>query len=350
MHKRSPTKLETPGKSGTHSNKSTKPTSKRIGNQEPTKRHLSIFDHDRETVDPMMTSFGFLSPFAAERRASRQRKQMQDQRQEDTSSPEDENEAFQDEVHYPMSATAREFDKKEQPLVERVFAWMDLDRSGTVNRREMTWALTHDQEVLVLAKQSALLRLLLKQRSHLDELFAQLDTVALSPLNGNRLEKAGTRKTELSRDQFVLFCKNMYIRLIDEGILLSAERTEDTIIHTTTEAPATEQHKAFLSTEELEKEEELTIRRVFRLLDADGNGLLERQEICAALYDSVGDNRNELSVLISASRALQPMLHQSLFMKAFTSFESADPSGICEEEFVAFCLEIAEVAAANQMT
>lgn len=335
------------------------------------RRHMSIFDHDKETVDPMATSYGFLSPFAAERRRfSQQQRQKQQQMERAQRNVDDESndEGYGDEKSPRLSAVARQFEQTERAILAQVFDWMDVDGSGTVNRKEIVWALAHDHEVLALAKQSALLRLLLKQRSHLDELFAQLDAAALaSPTNGKKQRREPNEKmvtsSELSWDLFVVFCREMYVRLTDQGLLPPLEPANDppknvSVLATASSEPPPRDKPAD-SAEGNEEEEERTIRRVFQLLDADGNGILERREICGALYEratsdegSSGDQKAnpELSALISASRALQPLLHESLFMKAFTSFESADPDDICEEEFVAFCLEIAEVAAANHLS
>ncbi|KAG6614611.1 uncharacterized protein IUM83_04156 [Phytophthora cinnamomi] len=98
------------------------------------------------------------------------------------------------------------------------------------------------------------------------------------------------------------------------------------------------------------------------ILHIDQNGVVDVAEVQRALYNSAvaaprsasrpsstGAVSKELRTLVEGSRVLQPMLHQELFMTAFTKFEPLDPRGISEEEFVAFCLEIAQVAAANNM-
>jgi Ca2+-binding EF-hand superfamily protein len=358
-----PHKHPSPPRGGSSLSKAATKKMMGIGNQESPgrRRHLSIFDHDQDTVDPMATSYGFLSPFAVERRrVSQQQQQQQRLKQQPTEHREqdhDEDSRENDVHNQPDPAIVRQFEQSERGILAQVFNWMDVDGSGTVDRKEMTWALAHDHEVLTLAKQSALLRLLLKQHSELDDLFSQLDVV-----NGKKQGEKSVpmRPAELSWDLFVVFCREMYVRLTEKGLLPSQEASHDPE-NSVNDKPnaSSELPQRDKPVDTSEEEEERTIRRVFQLLDADGNGLLERREICAALYESVTrDERNgddqagnpELASLISASRALQPLLHESLFMKAFTSFESADPDGISEEEFVAFCLEIAEVAAANHFS
>lgn len=300
----------------------------------------------------MATSYGFLSPFAAERRRASQQLRMKQQTTERCDQDHDDDSTEEDVQSQVNPAIMLQFEQSERGILAQVFNWMDVDGSGTVDRKEMAWALAHDHEVLALAKQSALLQLLLKQRSQLDDLFAQLDAV-----NDTKQEM---RPAELSWDRFVVFCREMYARLVVQGHLPSqdARHNPDGSINDNP-AASSELQQRHNPVDTSEEEEERTIRRVFQLLDADGNGLLERREICAALYESVtSDERDggnqagnpELASLISTSRALQPLLHESLFMKAFTSFESSDPDGISEEEFVAFCLEIAEVAAVNHFS
>lgn len=300
-------------------------------------RHQSAFSYDNSTVDLTTTSYGFLSPFAlGHQRDSEKQQQHQEENGNERDPTEDDEQ---------QAAISQQFEIHERAILAQVFAWMDQDGSGTVDRYEMAWALAHDHELLELSKASALLRLMLKQRSLQDELFSQLDSAVTTA----GFEPTTASDAGLSWDVFVALCHNMYGRLVSQGALvLNSDRPEAPQVPT-----EQDDHSGGELHDDVEMDEERTIRRVFSLLDADGNGILERREICTALFDVAAKEEmgtSELSALIATSRALQPLLHESLFMKAFTSFESADPDGISEEEFVAFCLEIAEVAAINHLS
>eukprot|EP00644_Phytophthora_capsici_P004538 jgi/Phyca11/110835/e_gw1.19.483.1 len=217
-----------------------------------------------------------------------------------------------------------QFKRQEHDVLSKLFALMDLDASGTVNQNEMRWALQRDAEIHALATTSSLLRLLLKQRTRLEALFTS-HTVE----DSNTLGGVSGSSDELTWSEFLARCEDAYLQ---------------------------NNYNSELSARETEAQ---TIRRVFALLDNDGNGILEVAEVQRTLYSTATATRRsasrpdsvskELRTLVEGSKALQPMLHQELFMTAFSKFEPMDPRGISEEEFVAFCLEIASIAAANNM-
>ncbi|KAE8915384.1 hypothetical protein PF003_g106 [Phytophthora fragariae] len=250
-----------------------------------------------------------------------------------------------------------QFKRQEHQVLSKLFALMDLDASGTVNQNEMRWALQRDAEIHPLAKTSQLLRLLLKQRTRLEALFSS------HPIDGDSSADIATRdesSDELSWDVFLARCEDSYICLMAEGLIqpdaiTTASRAENRLRGN--HAPQSYEHA-----DPSEREAETrTIRRVFALLDIDQNGVVDVAEVQRALYNSAASASTrasrptstavskELRALVGGSKALQPMLHQELFMTAFTRFEPLDPRGISEDEFVAFCLEIAQVAAANNM-
>ncbi|GMF47989.1 unnamed protein product [Phytophthora fragariaefolia] len=244
-----------------------------------------------------------------------------------------------------------QFNRQEHQVLSKLFALMDLDGSGTVNQKEMRWALQRDAEIHSLAKTSPLLRLLLKQRTRLEALFSS-QTIDGQDGTGTREENSD----ELSWDEFLARCEHSYVCLMSEGLI------EPDAITTTSRAENRARAKQIPYADPSEREAEAqTIRRVFALLDIDRNGVVDVAEVQRALCSSTmavpksASRRSsigvakELRVLVDGSRALRPMLHQALFMKAFTKFEPLDPRGISEEEFVAFCLEIAQVAAANNL-
>jgi Ca2+-binding EF-hand superfamily protein len=237
---------------------------------------------------------------------------------------------------------------------------MDVDGSGTVNQDEMRWALQRDVEIHALAKTSPLLRLLLKQRTRLEALFSSQTGDALAASNTEGATQSAS-SNELSWDEFVARCEHSYLRLMSEGLIQPdvAVRAESHSRGGNSRMLSSKTYHEEYSASARETEAQ-TIRRVFALLDIDQNGVLDVAEVQRALYNSAatptpksasrpGTVSRELRVLVEGSRALQPMLHQELFMTAFTQFEPLDRRGISEEEFVDFCLEIAHVAAANNM-
>ncbi|GMF64515.1 unnamed protein product [Phytophthora lilii] len=252
-----------------------------------------------------------------------------------------------------------QFKRQEHHVLSKLFALMDVDGSGTVNQKEMRWALQRDAEIHALAKTSPQLRLLLKQRARLEALFSKCTNEGRFGVNADS-DVRDDCSDELSWEEFLSRCEESYLNLMAEGLIqpdifVSARpdnRSRESPISTTTDLKTS-------NLDELSEKatEAQTIRRVFSLLDMDHNGVLDVAEIQRALYhsasktrpNSTGSTPSELQRLVRGSRALQPLLHQELFMAAFSKFEPLDPRGISEEEFVAFCLEIAQVAAVNNM-
>ncbi|KAF1772102.1 EF-Hand 1, calcium-binding site [Phytophthora cactorum] len=164
---------------------------------------------------------------------------------------------------------------------------------------------------------------------------------------------------ELSWDQFLERCEYSYLRLMSEGLIQPDAVATDRGDRSKIANDGKSNYQDGRSQSSAKEIEAQTIRRVFALLDSDGNGVVDVAEVQRTLYNSTvitpksssgsGAVSTKLRALVEGSRALQPMLHQELFMTAFTKFEPMDPRGISEEEFVAFCLEIAQVAAANNM-
>ncbi|KAG7389548.1 hypothetical protein PHYPSEUDO_010193 [Phytophthora pseudosyringae] len=258
-----------------------------------------------------------------------------------------------------------QFKRQEHEVLSKLFALMDLDGSGTVNQDEMRWALQRDAEIHALATTSPLLRLLLKQRTRLDALFSNraLDEPPNSDTDeASRIESSN----ELSWDEFLARCELSYLRLMSEGLIqpdaVASEARTENRSRGASNKPLNDgknKHRDEYPEPSTRETEAQTIRRVFALLDIDQDGVLAVAEVQQALYNSAATTpksasgpeavAKELRALVVGSRALQPMLHQKLFMSAFTKFEPMDQRGINEEEFVAFCLEIAHVAAANNM-
>ncbi|KAF4027426.1 hypothetical protein GN244_ATG20974 [Phytophthora infestans] len=221
-----------------------------------------------------------------------------------------------------------QFKRQEHDVLSKLFSLMDLDGSGTVNQDEMRWALQRDAEIHALATTSPLLRILSN---------SVLIRKRYSPIEER--VRIWTRPIAVAVN-----CRGMNLWRDNRGL------------GGHTRAAFISNHQDETSARETEAR---TIRRVFALLDSDANGVVDVAEVQRTLYNSTatthqgppgsGSVYSELRTLVESSRALQPMLHQELFMTAFTEFEPLDPRGISENEFVAFCLEIAQVAAANNM-
>lgn len=247
--------------------------------------------------------------------------------------------------HIPRDVLLERFALEEHDLLQRVFTMMDYNGSGAVNQKELAWALQRDEEIAKIANQSTLLRVFVKHPAQLNELFLRLAPPphpsradALSAGDGSaRSKNRQQHPQELSWDVFLEFCRHKYVDLTSNGVLKPSH------------GPQQQQHIGSDSSDDAslyrEEEEEEKIRKLFTILDYDANGVLEIEELQNALADAANDR--EIGQLVCSCKALQPLLHQATFTDAFRKFEPEDPRGISEEEFVAFCLEIASIAQFN---
>ena len=108
------------------------------------------------------------------------------------------------------------------------------------------------------------------------------------------------------------------------------------------------------SIEELRQEQDLDekhrqeqtaiLARVFELVDTDASGCISQEEMIYGL-------KHTPAVLEYAkqSDALRPLLTQELFMATFQQMDTEDADGVSLDEFVEFCLMVAEVAELNGM-
>lgn len=334
----------------------------------------------------MMTAFGFVGPYANEGAQRHQRHRVEED-DDNESGASDDDERFRDDGdnakeledardgtdgatveaqetarrqrrQLRMQQFSQQFAREEHDVLRHLFVLMDADGSGTINKHEMMWALQRDEEICALATKSLLLRALLKQHVHLEELFAQLQTAPEDEeeayhrhrRHSTKRKTLSNQQAELSWDVFVGFCERMYVDLMEQGLL--GDANSDTTTPLDGQHPPPHHEKGSGEDDEngshtyKEEEEEQTIRNVFALLDNDGNGVLDVDELQHALYDTTNVT---IHTLVSSSRALQPLLHQELFMDAFRKFETEDPRGISQEEFVGLCLEIASIAQLNGM-
>lgn len=346
-------------------------------------RHHSLFGSDaHQTIDPMTTTLGFARPFIMED-TLRQRYLFEydqdsgdngedkrdyfdgdsDERGGSENSNNDNDGGESNEKEWKkalkrqqklrLNAIVEKFALEEHDVLRQVFSMMDYDGSGAVNKQEMTWALQRDEEISAMASKSMLLQALLREHTQLDELFSQPSPALVDTLD----HSTNSRKQddELSWEVFIAFCEQQYVSLVDQGSLRSL--VADERAGPTDELDPHKQHQQSgrqpLDKNEnedpnvyREEKEEQKVRNLFAFLDYDANGVLEVEELQHALYDTSND---AISELVRSSKALQPLLQQEMFMDAFRKFETEDPRGISEEEFVGFCLEIASIAMLNGM-
>ena len=81
----------------------------------------------------------------------------------------------------------------------------------------------------------------------------------------------------------------------------------------------------------ISKEDDDMLANVFRLLDKDGNGKLEKREMMTALQQ-----QSSVQMLLSASPKLSPLLHPSTFRKCFKKINTSSSGHITLEELKAF--------------
>lgn len=250
----------------------------------------------------------------------------------------------------PHDVLLGEFALHERDVLERVFAMMDYDGSGTVSQPELVWALQRDEEISALATHSTLLSAFIQHPAHLNELF-QYPRQSQSPSTAlGRLTVSATSEAEVSWADFVAFCQHKYVDLTHEGVLKPPAGHSSS--HQLNTPSGVSSRKALVGHDNAcepamyrEDEEEAKIRDLFAILDCDANGVLEIEELQLALADAANDR--EIRDLVSSCKALQPLLHETTFMGALRKFEPENPRGISEEEFVAFCLESASIAQFN---
>jgi hypothetical protein len=86
------------------------------------------------------------------------------------------------------------------------------------------------------------------------------------------------------------------------------------------------------------------LTQVFELVDADLSGCISQEEMVYALKHTP-----EVLELAKQSDALRPLLQEGVFMATFQQMDTDDADGVTLEEFVEFCLMVAEVAELNGM-
>lgn len=293
------------------------------------KHRVSIAALSDQALDEISSTYAFAAPFPQDQRWKESRTDIPVHQ---SGRREEEQETYDSATRARVAAWASQFDHDERFVLQSIFASMDYDVSGTVDKLEIKYALRHDSEIHALARRSALLRWLSKQPAHMEELFGA--------------------QSELSWDRFLTSCQRLYAQLMDQGQLSNENATLASVtIPRISSAGQQRSHEVAnhlqASPEDDEQAEERKIRELFTLLDHDGNGVLELYELQQALEQAELDPA--LQRLVASSKALRPLLREKLFMQAFLKVETEDERGISQEEFVSFCLETASLAQLNGM-
>jgi Ca2+-binding EF-hand superfamily protein len=92
-----------------------------------------------------------------------------------------------------------------------------------------------------------------------------------------------------------------------------------------------EEQRAEIQAEDRRRREQSDILgKVFALVDTDGSGLIDQEEMSQALQSNP-QVRDEFA---ASTNSLRPMLEQAFFMKAFRLMDTDDEDGVSLEEFV----------------
>ena len=207
----------------------------------------------------------------------------------------------------------------ERDLLQSVFQLIDLDHSGFIDTEEMSWALSHDAQVSTLAASSLVLKTLLKTRQ-VDSLLTEMDD-----------DRSGT----VSWGEFQNFCKKSFAQCV--------VHEKERLARIEKEKKAWEIKEA-KKADHFIKAEEDRARKVFELVDTDGSGTIEQEEMLQALQ-----NNEKVREYVQASKALQPLLDNKMFSQAFMAMNTDDDEGISLDEFTTFVTELASIVILNDM-
>jgi Ca2+-binding EF-hand superfamily protein len=81
------------------------------------------------------------------------------------------------------------------------------------------------------------------------------------------------------------------------------------------------------------------------LVDADGSGTIDQDEMLSALRDN-----EEVKEYVSKTTCLKPFLSDDTFAKAFAAMDTDDEAGVSLDEFLEFCSIVSEVSELNNGT
>jgi Ca2+-binding EF-hand superfamily protein len=104
------------------------------------------------------------------------------------------------------------------------------------------------------------------------------------------------------------------------------------------------EHTAITDAEkkERQKNDEESLRHIFGLVDADGSGTIDQDEMLSALRDN-----EEVKEYVSKTTCLKPFLSDDTFAKAFAAMDTDDEAGVSLDEFLEFCSIVSEVSELN---
>ena len=198
-----------------------------------------------------------------------------------------------------------------------------------------------DEEVRTLCLTSAVLRPLIKaSAAEFEEHFDAMDTD----------DEAG-----VSLGEFLGFCEREQRGQRAKGRAAAGGggRVVPAQGHTYSEDPVAvqrvrvvqswEEQRAEIQAEDRRRREQSDILgKVFALVDTDGSGLIDQEEMSQALQSNP-----QVREFAASTNSLRPMLEQAFFMKAFRLMDTDDEDGVSLEEFVEYCLIVGEVAELN---
>lgn len=207
----------------------------------------------------------------------------------------------------------------QEDVVKKIFNLIDFDGSGIINREEMTFALSRDKKLRIMAEKSVILKPILKSKDY-DKLFDAMDDDG----SGN-----------ISWQEFSAYFSKAYDTWHiqeQENALLAPEN--EVIV-------AARREKERNRTLQVEDEK---ARYVFSLIDTDKSGLIDHEELIAALKSNP-----EVQKFVTQSKSLRPLLDNAMFEEAFKLMNADNDEGISVDEFSAFCTEVASIVLLNDI-
>jgi hypothetical protein len=81
------------------------------------------------------------------------------------------------------------------------------------------------------------------------------------------------------------------------------------------------------------EEEKQILKRIFELIDADGSGVIDQEEVISAVQID-----KEVIDFVKQSSILQPLVKKKQFKEAFMAMDADNSDGVTFDEFMNFCL------------
>ena len=81
------------------------------------------------------------------------------------------------------------------------------------------------------------------------------------------------------------------------------------------------------------EEEKQILKHIFELIDADGSGVIDQEEVISAMQTD-----REVIDFVKKSSILQPLVKKKQFEAAFMAMDADNSDGVSFDEFMNFCL------------